>query len=67
MSAQPVLKLECARTTCYADDVATVSPMSAGHLDDAVWVEYPEGWGWDQAGLDYVMHCPDHRGPVTTS
>lgn len=66
------LVLACARTGCAATEVVSIN--DAGGPGEAVSMhlvsqimedDWPTGWGWDaHGGLDYALHCPDHRDPV---
>lgn len=49
----------CDHIRCHArEDVFAPQYGWPLHPDD---VEMPDGWGLDQNGSDYVLHCPEHR------
>lgn len=55
------LELECQRSACDASEQVE---LDAGHWNESlerVVAENAPGWGWDTAGLEDVLHCPEHR------
>lgn len=63
------LVLGCQITTCEAEEiielgelVPVTDAMGLFALGDALESDWPEGWGWDSAGVNRFLHCPEHRG-----
>lgn len=63
------LVLGCQRSGCEATEEIDMGvlgpglPMATAHsVAEILEDDWPEGWGWDQIGVDRVLHCPEHRG-----
>lgn len=55
------LELECQRSDC---DSSEQIELDQGHQTESlerIIADNTPGWGWDTAGYDHVLHCPEHR------
>lgn len=61
------LVLACQRTDCRETHAISVHvepgqiAASAMGVAETVTEDWPEGWGWDYADVNSVLHCPEHR------
>lgn len=52
--------LTCQRIGCEETVIIEILPPPTERVAELMNEEAP-GWGWDVAGVDTALHCPDHR------
>ena len=55
------LVLVCQRTDCEATEAIEILPPPTERVGDLM-ADFAPVWGWDTAGVNTVLHCPEHRG-----